>query len=217
MSKHTKGNTHRISEEGPDSSRLLQGTPSGFSWLRSAGVSLAGFSTKQFAIAPLAVHSDVKDKYCGTTYFKCMRQICVNKPFSFPRLVFLFAAPLVTRLSSVPLLCHFYAAIFSTASLCLHGEFDIYRKLKRVPVPLFYHLLSFRNPCVKTPYSSTCPSPHCPQQASPISKVKPLPVSSRATMVLTCLSLYATLPASGADITTVPTGPWLCHSLPVSH
>lgn len=40
---------------------------------------------------PSAVHADVKDKYCGT-YFKCMRQMGVDKPFSFPRLVCLFAA-----------------------------------------------------------------------------------------------------------------------------
>lgn len=77
------------------------GYKEGFTWLRSTVVSLAEFTTKQFAIAPLAVHADVKDKYCGTTYFKCMRQICVNKPFSFPRLVFFFAAPSVTLLSSV--------------------------------------------------------------------------------------------------------------------
>lgn len=97
-----------------------------FTWLRSAVVSLAESSTKQFAIAPLAVHADVKDKYCRTTYFKCMRQICVNKPFSFPRLAFLFSQPLRSHFSP-PFLCSvtFSAPVSPVRLLCLSGEFDI--------------------------------------------------------------------------------------------
>ncbi len=114
-------------------------------------------------------------------------------PSLSPHLVFLFAAPSATLLSSVPLLCCFLSAVFSSVSLCLYGEFDI----KNWEVVWFPSLSSPSIPLTNLVwYRPTLPlAHHHPRQVSPISKVMPLRVSWRAAMVLTRLSLYATLPA----------------------
>lgn len=75
-----------------------------FTWIRSAAVSLSESSTKQFGKAPFAVHADVKGKYCGTTYFECMRQIVwISSSLSLALLSFQLT-PLVTRCSFAPTL-----------------------------------------------------------------------------------------------------------------
>lgn len=188
------------------------GYKAGFSWLRSTVVSLAEFSTKQFTIAPLAVRADVKDKYCGTTYFKCMRQICVNKLISFPLPCLSFRSPF----GHTSFLHSFALSLSPVSSLCLYGEFNI-KNWKEAWFP------SLSSPSIPlTNLVWYCPTPplahHRPRQVSPISKVKPPRVSWRAAMVLTRLSLYATLPARlPRGLTSQGYRPWLCHSLPVSH
>lgn len=105
------GNSHRIFEEALIHAASCR-VQSRFTWLRSAVDSLAEFLTKQFAIAPMAVHADVKDKYCGTTYFKCKRPIWVNKPFSFPRLVFLLQ----------PLQLHFFPPFLCSVTFSVQSS-----------------------------------------------------------------------------------------------
>lgn len=110
-----------------------------------------------------------------------------------PRLVFPLSSPPSVTLPSVILLCHRLGAIFTTVSLCLHGVFDIknwiaawFPCLSSPPISLT-NLVWYRPTLLVAHHRS--------RHVSPISKVKSLPVSWRATMVLTRLSLYATLPA----------------------
>ena len=118
-----------------------------------------------------------------------MRQVCVNKPFSFPRLVFLFAAPLWSHFFS-PFLCSDTFSVLFSRCVSLFVRWIWYKKLNRGLVSLsFVTYHPFDKTCVRSPYSSG------PRQVSPISKVKPLLASRRAAVVLTRLSLYATLPA----------------------
>lgn len=110
--------------------------------------------------------------------------------------------PSVTLFSSVPLLCHFLRAVFSGVSL--FAQWIPYKKLIEGWFP---SLSSPLIPLTNLVWNPRTPplAHHHPRQVAPISKVKPLPVSWRGAMVLTRLSLHATLPASGADISRVPT------------
>lgn len=189
MSKHTKGKLALNIWGGPDSCCRLQGTKQ-VHVVKKCRCQLGRNHDKAVWDSPLWLFMQMwKNKHCGTTYLKCMRQVCVNKPFSFPRLVFLSAAPpLVTLLFTISLLWHFLSAVFSAVSLFIWWIW--YKKLNRGLVSLsFVTYHPFDKTCVRSPYSSG------PRQVSPISKVKPLLASRRAAVVLTRLSLYATLPA----------------------
>lgn len=116
LRKTYRGNSHWIFEEVPTDAAFCR-EQSKLTRSRST-VILNSIPIKHSTTALLATHVDVKDEYCWTAYFKCMEQMCVNKPFSFYCLVILFQ-PLRLYLlfpfpSSVILL-----SCFSPACLCL--------------------------------------------------------------------------------------------------
>lgn len=123
-----------------------------------------------------------------------MRQICVNKPFSFPLPCLSFRSPF----GHTSFLRSFALTLSQCRFLqCLSLFVWWIRYIKNWKEAWFPSLSSPSIPLTNLVwcYPSLTLAHHRPRQVSPISKVKPLHVSWRAAMVLTRLSLYATLPA----------------------
>lgn len=192
LRKTYRGNSHWIFEEVPTDAAFCR-EQSKLTRSRST-VILNSIPIKHSTTALLATHVDVKDEYCWTAYFKCMEQMCVNKPFSFYCLVILFQPLRLYLLFPFPSSVIFFELFFP--SVPVFGKFDI-KKLKSVkrscyPPSPFSSPTTFQQTFCDISLLFSTLSDRL-QQVSPISKVKPLPVSWSAAMTLTRLSHHATL------------------------